>query len=369
MVRLYVGNLDFSMTEDYIRELLGKYGDIESVAMVCDKKTNNFRGFCFVNMEDDCALKAVEDLDGRSFAGRKLEVIAANLKKRRSKKTDKSSEKSENDFSYKETFREDYDYNVDYSDNLEFDNAINIGDSEIIESSETITMEYDSSNDYPLEEREKDFYKDTYNGRFNNSRNNYGSYKKDFKSKSNFSNSSKKPNYNQDSRDYSDSKYNKDNFRKDGRFNQKQDGYKKSYKPNYDNFGNSKYDNDNFGNIKDEFRRPRKLSTYQSRDIEYKNSLKNNNYSAINREYNSRSDMTYSGYNSNYNSGSSLQHKPKYYKDSNGYNSADDFTKNKSYYDKNNQNRNNNRKFNKPTNGRSSSRSSFRGNYNSYDKY
>lgn len=86
MKRLYVGNLDYGVSESSIEELFSKYGKIESIAFIKDKENGRFKGFCFINMNDEDAQKAIEKLNNFVIAGRKIEVIPANLKKRRKKK-------------------------------------------------------------------------------------------------------------------------------------------------------------------------------------------------------------------------------------------------------------------------------------------
>lgn len=87
MKRIYVGNLDYGVTENSIKELFSKYGKVDSIAFVKDKDTNQFRGFCFINMEDEDSKRAVENLNKTKFAGRKIDVMPANMKKRRKKKS------------------------------------------------------------------------------------------------------------------------------------------------------------------------------------------------------------------------------------------------------------------------------------------
>lgn len=88
MKRIYVGNLDYGVTEESIRELFSKYGKVHSLAFVRDKKTGRFRGFCFINMEDNDSKTVIEKLNKTTFAGRLMEVIPANMKKRRKKRLD-----------------------------------------------------------------------------------------------------------------------------------------------------------------------------------------------------------------------------------------------------------------------------------------
>ncbi|HIZ88940.1 MAG: RNA-binding protein [Candidatus Mucispirillum faecigallinarum] len=86
MKRIYVGNLDYGVTENSVRELFAKYGKVDSVAFIRDKESGIFRGFCFVNMEDEDSKRAIEKLNKTTFAGRIIEVMPANMKKRRKKK-------------------------------------------------------------------------------------------------------------------------------------------------------------------------------------------------------------------------------------------------------------------------------------------
>ena len=88
MKRIYVGNLDYGVTENSIKELFSKYGEVESVAFIKAKDTGRFRGFCFINMEDEDSVRAVEKLNKTKFAGRIIEVMPANMKKRRKKKSE-----------------------------------------------------------------------------------------------------------------------------------------------------------------------------------------------------------------------------------------------------------------------------------------
>lgn len=75
--RIYVGNLPYSATEEEVRELFSQHGEIISVAMITDRETGRFRGFCFVEMEDDAAEAAIEALNDQEMGGRTLRVNEA----------------------------------------------------------------------------------------------------------------------------------------------------------------------------------------------------------------------------------------------------------------------------------------------------
>ncbi len=81
--KIYVGNLSFKATEDEIRDMFEAYGTVESVAMINDRDTGRFRGFCFVEMPDADALAAIEGLDGAEQDGRVLRVNEARPREER----------------------------------------------------------------------------------------------------------------------------------------------------------------------------------------------------------------------------------------------------------------------------------------------
>ena len=87
MKRIYVGNLDYGVTENSVKELFSKYGKVESVALIKDNGTGRVRGFCFINMDDEYSKMAIEKLNKTKFAGRIIDVMPANMKKRRKKKS------------------------------------------------------------------------------------------------------------------------------------------------------------------------------------------------------------------------------------------------------------------------------------------
>jgi RNA recognition motif-containing protein len=78
MKNIFVGNLDFSATEDEVRALFEEFGAVERAAIVKDRDTGRSRGFGFVEMtvnsEADSAITA---LNGRELNGRPLKVNEA----------------------------------------------------------------------------------------------------------------------------------------------------------------------------------------------------------------------------------------------------------------------------------------------------
>jgi RNA recognition motif-containing protein len=81
---IYVGNLPYTLREDYLEELFSQYGEIVSVRVVTDRETGRSKGFGFVEMADkDSADKAIEALNGYETDGRPLKVNEARPRENR----------------------------------------------------------------------------------------------------------------------------------------------------------------------------------------------------------------------------------------------------------------------------------------------
>ena len=75
--KLYVGNLPFSATDSEVQTLFAEHGTVNSVALINDRETGRPRGFGFVEMDDDGAMKAMQSLNGYEMGGRALRVNEA----------------------------------------------------------------------------------------------------------------------------------------------------------------------------------------------------------------------------------------------------------------------------------------------------
>ena len=81
MKTIYVGNLDFAVTENDLRDLFRAHGFLESVALVRDRDTGHSRGFAFIEMANDSEAKhAIEALHGTAFRQRILSINEARPK-------------------------------------------------------------------------------------------------------------------------------------------------------------------------------------------------------------------------------------------------------------------------------------------------
>lgn len=77
-MKLYVGNLPYTMDESDLRDLFTPYGTPSSVAVIMDRGTGRSKGFGFVEFENDTEAKAaISALNGRDFNGRALTVSEA----------------------------------------------------------------------------------------------------------------------------------------------------------------------------------------------------------------------------------------------------------------------------------------------------
>lgn len=77
-MKLYVGNLSYSTTDEDLQEAFAAYGTVASCSVVKDKFSGDSKGFGFVEMpsnaEADTAIKA---LNGTTVKGRDIKVNQA----------------------------------------------------------------------------------------------------------------------------------------------------------------------------------------------------------------------------------------------------------------------------------------------------
>jgi RNA recognition motif-containing protein len=81
MKNIFIGNLDFSTTEDQLRALFATHGAVETVTLVRDRDTGRPRGFAFLEMTNGSeAEKAIQALNGTALGGGKLTINEARPK-------------------------------------------------------------------------------------------------------------------------------------------------------------------------------------------------------------------------------------------------------------------------------------------------
>ena len=83
--KIYIGNLEFSVTEEDIRKKLGEKGlNAVDVKVITDRYTGRSRGFGFAEFDTDEAVEnAINHLNGQDLKGRALKVSRAQKMKPR----------------------------------------------------------------------------------------------------------------------------------------------------------------------------------------------------------------------------------------------------------------------------------------------
>lgn len=99
--KLFVGNLDYSVTSDELRDHFSPVGNILDCVVVMDRYTGRSRGFGFVEFEsEDEANKAIEEKNDTDLKGRKIRVSIAKPSEKgngggSSPKSEEAEEKAE----------------------------------------------------------------------------------------------------------------------------------------------------------------------------------------------------------------------------------------------------------------------------------
>jgi RNA recognition motif-containing protein len=83
--KLFVGNLDFKVTENDLQDAFAAHGTVVEANLVTDRMTGRPRGFAFVTMSSpEEAQKAIDALNGKELGGRALNVNIARPREERS---------------------------------------------------------------------------------------------------------------------------------------------------------------------------------------------------------------------------------------------------------------------------------------------
>jgi len=76
--RIYVGNLSFEATTEDVRGAFEAFGAVHDVSLISDRVTGKLKGFGFVEMDNEAAVTAIENLNGKDLGGRALTVNEAH---------------------------------------------------------------------------------------------------------------------------------------------------------------------------------------------------------------------------------------------------------------------------------------------------
>ena len=83
-IKLYVGGLPYSVTEQQLQELFAQQGAVTSAKVITDRVTGQARGFGFVEMAtSEEAQKAISSLNGTQMGGRTITVNEARPQEKR----------------------------------------------------------------------------------------------------------------------------------------------------------------------------------------------------------------------------------------------------------------------------------------------
>lgn len=88
-MKLYVGNLPHSFTEQELTDLFAAFGTVVSAKLILDRDTGKSRGFGFVEMSSkEEAEKAIQEQNGKEVGGR---TVVVNEARQREKRDNRSS--------------------------------------------------------------------------------------------------------------------------------------------------------------------------------------------------------------------------------------------------------------------------------------
>ncbi len=83
-MKLYVGNISFSTTEQDLEDMFGEVGTVQSANIITDRDTGRSRGFGFVELSSqEEGQNAIEQFDGKEVDGRALKVNEAKPRENR----------------------------------------------------------------------------------------------------------------------------------------------------------------------------------------------------------------------------------------------------------------------------------------------
>ena len=84
-MKIYVGNMPYSVTSEDLSDMFKEYGDVGETTLIMDRETGRSKGFAFVEMRSNSeADRAIKGLNGTQLDGRALTVNQARPREERS---------------------------------------------------------------------------------------------------------------------------------------------------------------------------------------------------------------------------------------------------------------------------------------------
>ena len=82
-MNLYIGNLNYTVDEDKLREIFERYGAVTSAKIIKDKETGESKGYGFVEMKnEEEGKKAIQAMNTQEIDGKHIKVNIAKTRKR-----------------------------------------------------------------------------------------------------------------------------------------------------------------------------------------------------------------------------------------------------------------------------------------------
>ncbi|MFZ1291141.1 MAG: RNA-binding protein [Melioribacteraceae bacterium] len=89
-MNIFVGNLDFDVTEENLNKEFSKYGKVASVKLIKDLFTQKSKGFGFVEMNDNAEAKvAIKELNTAKLLTKNIVVNEARPERNKRKFTNR----------------------------------------------------------------------------------------------------------------------------------------------------------------------------------------------------------------------------------------------------------------------------------------
>jgi RNA recognition motif-containing protein len=74
LVKLFVGNLPWSVGDEELARVFSPHGDVQSARVITDRDTGRSRGFGFVEIEVEDVSEVIRSTDGQELNGRPIRV-------------------------------------------------------------------------------------------------------------------------------------------------------------------------------------------------------------------------------------------------------------------------------------------------------
>lgn len=80
-MNIYIGNLNYRVRENELKQILEEYGTVSSVRLILDRETRRSKGFAFAEMPNAAeAQNAIKELSGAEYEGRTMVIREATPK-------------------------------------------------------------------------------------------------------------------------------------------------------------------------------------------------------------------------------------------------------------------------------------------------